>query len=74
MNDSQKRTITNCLEKILMFYQYGKEGLVVEPGGFVELFAARCPDLFEENEDFILFIDKMLVACCNAGRKSTHPP
>lgn len=74
MNYCQKRTITNCLGKILQFYQYGKEGLVLEPGGFVELFAARCPDLYEDNKAFILFLDKILVACCDAGRKSTHPP
>ena len=52
MNYCQKRTITNCLGKILQFYQYGKEGLVLEPGGFVELFAARCPDLYEDNKNF----------------------
>ena len=72
MTDEQKRTLTICLEKILKFYEYGKQGCIAESGGFARLFRIYYPEHYEENKDFIWFIDDLVMACYRAGLDS--PP
>lgn len=67
MDNDYKEILTRCLGSILQFYVYGRHGAVMVPGGFVELFKIRCPDLYEGNEEFIEMIDKLVMACYRAG-------
>ena len=70
MTDSQKETLNVCLEKILAFFEYGKNGCVAEPGGFAYLYSIRFPEQYEQNKDFIWFIDDLIMACYRAGCNS----
>lgn len=73
MTDEQKETLTHCLGAILQFYVYGRQGAVMRPGGFVELFKVRCPDLYAGNEEFIEMIDNLVMASYRAGRNAAPP-
>lgn len=76
MTELQQKALTENLEGILKFFQYGKDGAPnpPRPGRFIEMFRAEYPVDYEENKDLIYLIDRLVLAAFNAGKQSNAPP